>query len=118
MFITSRSNSWSVMFAPARASPVRSTMSRRNCSISAAAMLRKLSSRASPASSCSLSISSVFGRGSGLAVLVEVVEQREAPVVLVDAAVVAGALEARDEVVDQLRDGGVGADDDEAGRHL
>ena len=69
VFMTSRSNSWSVMFSPARTSPVRSMISRRKRSISSAAMPRKLSSSASPASSCSLSISSVLGRGSGLPVV-------------------------------------------------
>jgi hypothetical protein len=37
-------------------------------SISSAAIARKFSSSASPASSCSLSIRSVFGRGKGLPV--------------------------------------------------
>ena len=69
------------MFSAARASPVRSTISRRNRSISSAAIVRKLSSSASPDSSCSLSISSVFGRGERVAVLVEVAEERE-PAVL------------------------------------
>ncbi len=45
------------------------SISRRKRSISSAAMPRKLSSRASPASSCSLSMSSVLGRGSGLPVV-------------------------------------------------
>ena len=81
VFMTSRSSSWSVMFSPARRSPVRSTISRRKRSISSAAMPRKLSSSASPDSSCSLSISSVFGRGERIAVLVEVAEQRQ-PAVL------------------------------------
>jgi hypothetical protein len=47
------------------------------------AMPRKLSSSASPASSCSLSISSVLGRGSGLPCLVEVAEQLQAAVLQV-----------------------------------
>ncbi len=61
-------------------SPVRSMISRRKRSISSAAIARKLSSSASPDSSCSLSISSVFGRGERVAVLVEVAEQGEAAV--------------------------------------
>ena len=117
VFMTSRSSSWSVMFSPARASPVRSTISRRKRSISSAAMSRKLSSSASPASSCSLSISSVFGRGERVAVLVEVAEQREPAVLQRRRAVLVLAVEAGDEVVDELRDRGVVADDDEAGRH-
>ncbi len=118
VFMTSRSSSWSVMFSPARASPVRSMISRRKRSISSAAMPRKLSSSASPASSCSLSMSSVFGRGQRVAGgLVEVAEQGEAAVFQRGRAVLVLAVEAGDEVVDQLRDGGVLADDDEAGRH-
>ena len=34
--MTSRKRSWSVIFSPARWSPVRATISRRNCSISSA----------------------------------------------------------------------------------
>ena len=98
-------------------SPVRSTISRRNRSISSAAMSRKLSSSASPASSCSLSMSSVFGRGSGLPCLVEIAEQCQPPVFERGRAVIVLAVEAGDVVVDQLRDGRVVADDDEAGRH-
>jgi hypothetical protein len=75
VFMTSRSKSWSVMFSAWRGSPVRSTISRRKRSISSAAMPRKLSSRASPDSSCSLSISRVLGRPSGLPWFIEVAEQ-------------------------------------------
>ena len=50
--------------------------------------------------------------------LVEVAEQREAAVLQRGRAVLVLAVEAGDEVVDELRDGGVLADDDEAGRHL
>ena len=49
---------------------------------------------------------------------VEVAEQCEAAVLQRGRAVLVLAVEAGDEVVDQLRDGGVLADDDEAGRHL
>ncbi len=49
---------------------------------------------------------------------VEIAEQREAPVLERGGAVFVLALEAGDVVVDELRDGGVLADDDEAGRHL
>ena len=55
-------------------------ISRRKRSISSAAMLRKLSSSASPDSSCSLSISSVLRPRERVAVLVEVAEQRQAAV--------------------------------------
>src|SRR5215472_2138751 len=47
-------------------SPVRATISRRNRSISSAAISRNPLSSASPDSSCSLSISSVRGRDSRL----------------------------------------------------
>ena len=50
--------------------------------------------------------------------LVEVAEQGEAAVLQRGRAVFVLPVEAGDEVVDQLRDGGVLADDDEAGRHL
>ena len=49
---------------------------------------------------------------------VEIAEQREAPVFQRGGAVVVLAMEAGDEVVNELRDRGVLADDDEAGRHL
>ena len=117
VFMTSRSRSWSVSFAACCGSPVRSTISRRKRSISSAAIARKFSSSASPDSSCSLSISSVFGRGERVAVLVEVAEEREAAVLERRRAVLVRRGEAGDEVVDELRDRGVLADDDEAGRH-
>ena len=64
-------------------------------------------------------MSSVFGRGERIAGgLVEVAEQREAAVLQRRRAVFVLPVEAGDEVVDELRDGGVLADDDEAGRHL
>ena len=69
VFMTSRSNSWSVMLSALRWSPVRSVISRRKRSISSAAMSRNPVSSASPASSCSLSMSRVLGRGSGLPVV-------------------------------------------------
>ncbi len=100
-------------------SPVRSTISRRKRSISSAAMPRKLSSSASPASSCSLSISSVFGRGERVAGdSSKLRNSARRPFSSVVGAVFVLAVEAGDEVVDELRDGGVLADDDEAGRHL
>ena len=49
---------------------------------------------------------------------VEVAEQREAAVLQRGRAVLVLPVEAGDEVVDELRDRGVLADDDEAGRHL
>ena len=116
--MTSRSRSWSVMFSACWRSPVRSMISRRKRSISSAAMSRKLSSSASPDSSCSLSIRSVSRPGERIAVLVEVAEQREAAVFERGRAVLVRAVKAGDVVVDQLRGGGVVADDDEAGRHL
>ena len=50
--------------------------------------------------------------------LIEVAEQREAPVLQRGGAVFVLPVEAGDEIVNQLRDGGVLADDDEAGRNL
>ena len=116
VFITSRSRSWSVDVLARAMSPVRSTISRRNRSISSAAMARKSLSSASPDSSCSLSIRSVFGRAA-VAVVVVVAEQREPAVLQRGRPVVVLALEAGDVFVDQLRDGRVVADDDEARRH-
>ena len=49
---------------------------------------------------------------------VEIAEQCEASVLQRSGAVLVLAMEAGDEVVNELRDGGVLADDDEAGRHL
>ncbi len=49
---------------------------------------------------------------------VEIAEQCEATVLQRGGAVLVLAMEAGDEVVNELRDGGVLADDDEAGRHL
>jgi hypothetical protein len=49
--------------------------------------------------------------------LVEVAEQGEASVFQRARAVLVLAVEARDKIVDELRDGGVLADNDEAGRH-
>ena len=56
--------------------------------------------------------------GEGVAVLVEVAEQRQAAVHQRGGAVLVLAVEAGDEVVDKLRGRRVVADDDEAGRHL
>ena len=62
---------------------------------------------------------SVFGRGSGLPVVSSKLRNSaRRPFSSVVRAVVVLAMEAGDEVVDELRDGGVLADDDEAGRHL
>ncbi len=105
------------MFSACWRSPVRSMISRRNRSISSAAMSRNLSSSASPDSSCSLSISSVRGRGKRIAVLVEVAEQRQAAIFKRGRAVLVLPVKAGDVVVDQLRCGRVVADDDEAGRN-
>ena len=136
VFITSRSRSSSERFSAWRRSPVRSTISRRKRSTSSAAILRKFASSASPDSSCSLSMSRVFGRDSGAPPLVEVSEQRQPPLhqgrgaaampgsVSVPAAVPGPgpvpvpAVEPRDVVVDQLGRGRVVAHDDEAGRDL
>lgn len=52
-------------FCPAAWSPLRWTISRRNRSISSAAISRNLASNASPDSSCSLSINRVRGLDSG-----------------------------------------------------
>ena len=57
------------------------------------------------------------GAASGLPCLVEVAEQGEAAVLQRGRAVFVLAMKAGDVVVDQLRDGRVLADDDEAGRH-
>ena len=62
-------------------------------------------------------MSSVFGRGERVAVLVEVAEEREAAVLERRRAVLVRPVEAGDVVVDELRDRRVVADDDEAGRH-
>ena len=92
-----------MMFSPALASPLRSTISRRKRSISSAAMLRKLSSSASPDSSCSLSMSSVFGRGNRIAGgFVEIAEQCMAPVHQRGGSVFVLAMKAGDEVVNEL----------------
>ena len=100
------------------ASPARCVISRLNCSISGAASSRKLRSSASPDSSCSLSISSVLGRGETVAVFVVVPEQLEmARVLAYRLAVFALALPARNPFVDELRRGCVVADDDEHRRH-
>ena len=66
VFMTSRSRSWSDRCSACRRSPVRATISRRKRSISSAAASRKLLLRASPESSCSLSMSRVRGRARGL----------------------------------------------------
>ena len=63
VFMTSRRTSTSSISSACTCWPLRSTISRRNCSSSAAAAFRKLSSKGSPDSSCSLSIRSVRGRG-------------------------------------------------------
>src|SRR6187401_1127508 len=111
--MTSRSNSWSVMLSPARESPLRSTISRRKRSISSAAILLKLSSSASPASKL-LAVNEKrvrpWERVAGS--VVEVAEQCEASVLQRGGVVCVFAVETSDEVVNELRDGGVLADDD------
>ena len=59
----------------------------------------------------------VRARRAGCRGLVEVAEQREAAVLQRGRAILVLAMEAGDVVVDQLGDGRVVADDDEAGRH-
>ena len=62
---------------------------------------------------------SVLGRGSGLPVVSSKLRNRaQASVLQRGRAVLVLAMEAGDEVVDELRDRRVLADDDEAGRHL
>ena len=117
--MTSRSRSWSVMFSAC--SRVAGALDRSrggNGRSRRRPSSRKLSSSASPDSSCSLSMRSVCGRGERVAVFVEVAEQGQAAVFEGRRAVLVLALEAGDVVVDQLGGGGVVADDDEAGRHL
>ena len=53
-----------------------------------------------------------------VAVFVEIAEQRQPAILQLDGAVLVLPVETGDVVVDQLGDGGVLADDDEAGRHL
>ncbi len=117
VFITSRSNSWSVMFSACWRSPVRSMISRRKRSISSAAMVRKLSSSASPDSISSLSINRVFGRASGLPCSSKFRNRARRPFSRVVDPSSFGPMEARDVVVNQFGRGRVVADDDEAGRH-
>ena len=64
VFITSRSRSWSDRCSACFRSPVRATISRRKRSISSPAAARKFLSSASSESTCSLSMSSVWGRAS------------------------------------------------------
>ena len=71
----------------------------------------------SPDSSCSLSISRVRGRASGLPCSSKLRNSARRPFSSVVRAVFVLALEAGDVVVDQLGGGRVVADDDEAGRH-
>ena len=117
VFTTSRRRSSSVSPSACRRSPVRWMISRRKRSISSAAAVRNWRSSASPESSCSLSISSVRRAGERLTVLVEVAEQPHAALLEARRAVVVRTVEAGDVVVDQLRCGGVVADDDKAWGH-
>ena len=117
VFMTSRRRSWSVTLSAARASPVRSMISRRKRSISSAAMARNLGSSASPDSSSSESISSVLGRASGLPVVSSKLRKSASrPCTSFSLSLLVLLIEAGHIVVDQLRDRGVLADDDEAGR--
>ncbi len=80
-------------------------------------MARNLGSSASPDSSSSESISSVLGRAKRVASrIVEVAEQRQRTLHQLLLSLLVLLIEAGNIVVDQLRDRGVLADDDEAGR--
>ena len=81
VFITSRSSSWSVMFsACAAVAGALDDLAAEALDLVGRPCSRKLSSSASPDSSCSLSIRSVLRAGERVAVLVEVAEQRQTAV--------------------------------------
>ena len=115
--MTSRSRSSSPRFSAWRRSPVRSTISRRNRSISGAAIRRKLGSKASPDSSCSLLINRVRGRPKGRPSRSKLRNSSKWPFSRTLEPSLPRAVEARDVVVHQLGGGDVVADDDEAGRY-
>ena len=99
-------------------SPVRSMTSLLKRSISSAAILRKLASRAIAGFELLAVDQQCSGPGDRLVVLVEVAEQFEFTVDDMSSAVLAFLQIAGDVVVDQLRGSRVVAYDDEARRHL
>ena len=116
VFITSRSSSSSVIFSTS-APGLRRRYSGLKAAISAAATCLKSAFIPSPDSSCAESMRIVRGRASGLPSTTLLSSCEVARLVRDDLAVHLDLL-ARDPVIDELADDGVGADDDEHRRRL
>ena len=97
---------------------MRWIISRRKRSISSAARLRKVSSSAFAGFELFAVDEQGVWPGKRVAVLIEVAEKSEAPVLGCGRRpIVASDAESRNEVINQLRDGSVLANNNEAGRH-
>ena len=105
------------MFSACWRSPVRSTISRRKRSISSVAIAPELVVQRFAGFELFAVDQQRARTGKRVAVLVEVPEERQATVFERGRSVLILPLKARDVVVNQLRCGGVVADDDEARRH-